>query len=397
MQDDIDRLVEEKKRAANFKMCPTCKQETPFSQRTCRLCKTKLVKYDVHFDGKVSSTIDPYDHFNVKPLENEIEVVVGEPDMLNPSGYQNISEILTLVGERASIDRYCKEEKERQRKWIFLENDGGIMNPTIKLIFNVYRCSRCEEKMYGRENFEKHLCTEAFHLAPVHEFDWIIPQSGLLHFEMITAKSFMGLCWEPFMKEICKELGFVSENAQAYAKKGADHHKLWDIIEICYIAFTDKLLHESVRNLNKQGVPPTVNDYWEYSPKISNPNYLFMQQITFTFLHGLMILRKGIRVNSYKHIYAGKNKLSVLLFGKSHLYYQQLISFEKTFETLIAHEIRALKHSCLVLSRTRRSGHNKSGDAVREEINKEANWDIVGVPNETQWKRSFRNLDIRNT
>ena len=351
----------------------------------------------MHFDGKVSSTIDPYDHFNVKPLENEIEVVVGEPDMLNPSGYQNISEILTLVGERASIDRYCKEEKERQRKWIFLENDGGIMNPTIKLIFNVYRCSRCEEKMYGCENFEKHLCTEAFHLAPVHEFDWIIPQSGLLHFEMITAKSFMGLCWEPFMKEICKELGFVSENAQAYAKKGSDHHKLWDIIEICYIAFIDKLLHEFVRNFNKQGVPPTVNDYWEYSAKISNPNYLFMQQITFTFLHGLMILRKGIRANSYKHIYAGKNKLSVLLFGKSHLYYQQLISFEKTFETLIAHEIRALKHSCLVLSRTRRSGHNKSGDAVREEINKEAKWDIVGVPNETQWKRSFRNLDIRNT
>ena len=37
----------------------------------------------MHFDGKVSSTIDPYDHFNVKPLENEIEVVVGEPDMLN--------------------------------------------------------------------------------------------------------------------------------------------------------------------------------------------------------------------------------------------------------------------------------------------------------------------------
>ena len=114
MQDDINRLVEEKKRAANFKMCPTCKQETPFSQRARQLRKTKLVKYDVHFDGKVSSTIDPYDHFNVKPLENKIEVVVGEPNMLNPSGYQNILEILTLVGEHASIDQYCKEEKERQ-------------------------------------------------------------------------------------------------------------------------------------------------------------------------------------------------------------------------------------------------------------------------------------------
>ena len=146
MQVDIDRLVEEKKRAANFKMCPTCKQETPFSQRTRRLCKTKLVKYDVHFNGKVSSIIDPYDHFNVNPLENEIDVVVGEPSELNPSGYQNISEILTFVGERASIDRYCKEENERQQKWISLENNDGIMNPAIKLTFNVYRCSRCEEK-----------------------------------------------------------------------------------------------------------------------------------------------------------------------------------------------------------------------------------------------------------
>ena len=105
----------------------------------------------------------------MKPLENEIEVVVGEPYMLNSSGYQNISEILTLVGELARIDQYCKEEKERQRKWMFLENDGGIMNPTIKLIFNVYRCSCWEKKMYGRENFNKHLCTEDFHLAPVHD------------------------------------------------------------------------------------------------------------------------------------------------------------------------------------------------------------------------------------
>ena len=68
-------------------------------------------------------------------------------------------------------------------------------------------------------------------------------------------------------------------------------------------------------------------------------------------------------------------------FGKSHLYYQQLVSFEKMFESLIAQEIRALKHSFLVLSHTRRSGHYKSADAVREEITKESKWDLVGVPN----------------
>ena len=65
-------------------------------------------------------------------------------------------------------------------------------------------------------------------------------------------------------------------------------------------------------------------------------------------------------------------------------------------EALMPHEIRALKYSPFVLSRTGRSGHYQSGDAVIEEINKEAKRDLVGVPNETQWKRSFRNLDMTN-
>ena len=104
-----------------------------------------------------------------------------------------------------------------------------------------------------------------------------------------------------FYERICTELGFVSEDAQVYAKKGANHHKHWDIIEICHIVFTDKLLHEFVCSFNKQCVPPTINNYCEYSVKINNPNNLFMQQITFTFLHGLIILQKGICMNSYEH------------------------------------------------------------------------------------------------
>ena len=70
-----------------------------------------------------------------------------------------------------------------------------------------------------------------------------------------------------------------------------------------------------------------------------------MQQITFTVLHGLMILQKGIHANSCKHIYAGKNKLSVLLFGRNHPHYQQLASFEKMIEALMPHEIGELKYS----------------------------------------------------
>ena len=131
----------------------------------------------------------------------------------------------------------------------------------MKLIFNVYRCSKSEERIYGSENFKAHLCFETLATEPQYEFDWSIPQSGLLHFEMTAAKSFTNLCWEPFMSKICKELGFTIENAQAYAKNGSDHHKLWDFIEICYIAFTDEIIIEFLRYCNLTNIEPNVESF----------------------------------------------------------------------------------------------------------------------------------------
>ena len=50
-------------------------------------------------------------------------------------------------------------------------------------------------------------------------------------------------------------------------------------------------------------------------------------------------------------------------------------------------EVLNLKYSSLVLSRTGRQDY-QSGDAIVEE-NKEGKRNLVGVPNETQWKRAF--------
>ena len=72
--------------------------------------------------------------------------------------------------------------------------------------------------------------------------------------EMSAAKSCVSLCWDVFRKEVCKELGFLSTNALAYAKKGAHHHKLWDILEICYISFCDKLLISNIRDSRKSNM-----------------------------------------------------------------------------------------------------------------------------------------------
>ena len=57
-------------------------------------------------------------------------------------------------------------------------------------------------------------------------------------------------------------LGFVSENAQMYTKKGSDHCKLWDLLEIVYKSLTDELLAEFVQFCIRNNVEPSVDNYW---------------------------------------------------------------------------------------------------------------------------------------
>ena len=54
------------------------------------------------------------------------------------------------------------------------------------------------------------------------------------------------------MQEICVILGFISENAQKFIKKGSDYHKLCQLLEVVYIAPADELmqLQRSFMNLD---------------------------------------------------------------------------------------------------------------------------------------------------
>ena len=194
--DLIDEIVKAKEQATMFKFCPICKEEAPFTNRTCKTCKEKLLKLNDTLDiNKTSLLVDPYNHFKNKATENKVKLIVGEPDILNPTGYENISAIMYNIGKRAKIDQYMPCECNPERKWLFVENDiksndeidSGILGPTMKLIFNVYCCSKCEERIYGIKNFIAHLCFETLAIEPQHEFDWLIPQSGLLYFEMTAA------------------------------------------------------------------------------------------------------------------------------------------------------------------------------------------------------------------
>ena len=81
-----------------------------------------------------------------------------------------------------------------------------------------------------------------------------------------------------------------------------------------YIALADKLLLPYVRKILELGEKPTSLGYWNYSENVINPNYQYVEQALFTFLHALMMLRRGVRYGQIKPILATKSKLMLLFF-----------------------------------------------------------------------------------
>ena len=213
---------------------------------------------------------------------------------------------------------------------------------------------------------------------------------------MNAGKSLMTLCWEVFMKDVCRELGFVSPNVQAYTKKSSDHQKMWVILEICYIAFSDYMFFQFIKYCGNGNIVPTNENYCRFNSMLRSCDFIFVQQVALTYLHTLMLLWAWVHNNQPQDIYTAKNKLSLVFCGHNHWHYYFIISQEKMINFLIPRQIKDLKDSSLVLIRMKRTGHFQSGDAIIQEINKEAKRDIVRVSSDLQWKQSFRNLDKMN-
>ena len=168
--DCIDVLVKRRQEAEHFKICLQCNSKAPVTLKTCKVYKGKLARLEVSTEESQQEKVNPYSHFKAKEKSNAINVMVGEPDMLNPNSFENLSVILR--SQRAKLAKYSPLISEAEsRKWVFIENVGGILNPVLKLIFNVYRCLDFNEEIYRQKNFESHLCSGAIHGNKSFEFD----------------------------------------------------------------------------------------------------------------------------------------------------------------------------------------------------------------------------------
>ena len=172
-KDEITELVEEKELSKSTKHCTNCGKKGLTTQRVCKDCKGPMeIRALVKERMFPRQIIDPYDHLRCEVNISKVGVKTGEPDMVKPNSIQNIKKILQNLGKRADISEFADETMAGRRQWLFLENDGGIFNPILKLIFDARQVDTDEENCQ-------------------HPFSWIVPQMGLLHLEINGGKSFM--------------------------------------------------------------------------------------------------------------------------------------------------------------------------------------------------------------
>ena len=291
----IDERLKQLEVIAARKVCTWCKQTTnQLEQRICRICGGKLVR-EASKDNEEHINIEPYASF-VKQENSipHIECMAGEPDFLNPSGYENVIIVLQAIGKRAGIKHYGSGTRE----WLFVECDGLPYNIIRDVIINVLRCEKCEKFFYGINSFQDDLCFILKSINPRFEFCWLVPVSGLLHQEMNLGKAFVKLNWDIFVRTVGMSLGFNSPKAQEYLKKGSDHHKLWHLLEIMYGAITLELLVPYVKEFKQQQKTATCDGYWLWSQDVKDPNYCYLQTAVLTHLHALMMLRAGDYIHS---------------------------------------------------------------------------------------------------
>ena len=85
--DNIDKIINQKNFANQFKSCSQCNLESPSTNRICKSGKCNLIKPKIA-DGERATKrkpVNPYSHFKNKPIPNDISMTVREPGMLNPN------------------------------------------------------------------------------------------------------------------------------------------------------------------------------------------------------------------------------------------------------------------------------------------------------------------------
>lgn len=185
-----------------------------------------LVEGVVHDPVSVNKCDDNrYEEFfnygRVNTVERAAPIIDLDCINVNPNSYKTVQVVL---------DNVLEQMKPTNRKYVVLVMDGSPYCLAVKLLRTTYTCSECEATVM-EEALEEH---KQGHAATstcfARKYKKIVIRPGAGHIEINMVRNILAFFWTPILEPFAKLLGFKTEAALLYAKRGSDHHKSYNML-----------------------------------------------------------------------------------------------------------------------------------------------------------------------
>lgn len=361
-KDDIDIRVDEIKSKEGKRVCPVCQTMMERTRRKCinPECRVSLKAAEKEVQGsdilgtalvapihqyrhrvretqlgfvidqneeahvmvkeEMSECYDEFQHVSSNHADHPVNVVASDPVFVNPNSPDALKEVLRRVGMASNVKRYHPDDP-KARQWLSVTMDGLPYLVCRKVIEDFLLCTECGEELV-KENLTEHCLNvhQGQRCRAIKEFDWVVLRIGKLHVEMNMARHFMALNWDVYLSKLGSELGFVSEAAQKFLRKGSDHHKTMSVLKVAQIGLWKELLIPYIRERLSTGSAISVNDYlYTWMPEVGwkNATYGYTFGMTWTYLMAIWVFRMGVRRNNSTYVRAGQMTFSPLFHRNS--------------------------------------------------------------------------------
>lgn len=351
VMDDIDKRVYEIKAQEGMRICPVCETVMEVTRRKCvnpdcgvnlksaakkldgsEILGTALVAPPRQYHHRIREThlgftidevsnkavvfvkeefmksYDEWPHVPSGHPDDPIPVTASDPVFVNPNSFESLKVVLRRIGSAAHIKRYHPDHPNA-REWLSIGMDGLPYLVCREVIDSAHICSSCGKELLSHEchdhTLKEHIGQRVHY---IREFDWAFIRIGKLHFEMNMARTFINVNWNVYFSALAYELGFKSEAAQNFVRKGSDHHKTMSVIKVAHIGLWCELLVPYVKDRLRSKSAMSVNDYlyvWLTQKGWHDDTYRYIFSTTWTYLMAIHMFRMGVRKNNSEYVCTG--------------------------------------------------------------------------------------------
>ncbi|XP_061196610.1 uncharacterized protein LOC133204882 [Saccostrea echinata] len=119
-----------------------------------------------------------------------------------------------------------------------------------------------------------------------------------------------------------------------------------------------------------------------------------MKDIVFTYCLSLVFFRAGTRRNNSSVMLAGRTKFANLFYGLNMTHYQEIEFKDLRMRVLAPEDIKQFITNNESFSASGHTSKGEGGDFLLEAYNRKTKcWMPPGIPDESRWLRSVRNVD----